>query len=63
MWVPCSAFADTDEAFLKSVFAGDLKEAKSLLQLGANIEARTKKGSTALIVAAARGHTSLVELC
>ena len=62
MGAPCSAFAGMDDAFLKSVFEGDRKEAESLLQVGADIEARTKKGSTALIVAAARGHTSLVEL-
>ena len=59
---PGSVFAGVDDAFLKSVFEGNHKEAESLLQSGADIEARTKKGSTALIVAAARRHTSLVEL-
>ena len=62
MGVPGPAFAGVDDAFLKSVFEGERKETESLLQLGADIEARTNKGSTALIVAAARGHTSLVEL-
>ena len=51
------AFADVDEAFLQSVLEGDLKEAESLLERGADIEIRTKKGSTALIVAAAQRHT------
>ena len=62
MGVPGPAFAGVDDAFLKSVFEGERKETESLLQLGADIEARTNKGSTAIIVAAARGHTSLVEL-
>ena len=62
MGAPCSAFAGVDDAFLKSVFEGDRKEAESLLQLGADIEARTKKGSTALIVAAAGGHTEITQL-
>jgi hypothetical protein len=34
-----SAFADVDEAFLQSVLDGDRKEAESLLELGADIEA------------------------
>ena len=62
MEAPGSAFAGVDDAFLKSVFEGDRKEAESLLQLGAGIEARTKKGSTALIVAAAGGHTEITQL-
>ena len=62
MGVPGPAFAGVDDAFLKSVFEGERKETESLLQLGADIEARTNKGSTALIVAAAGGHTEIIQL-
>ena len=56
-----SAFAELNDELLKSVFAGDRKQVESMLEMGADIEATTKKGSTALIVAAAQRRTSLVK--
>ena len=58
--VPAMAFAGLDESFLQAVYEGDSKEAESLLNLGANIESRTQKGSTALIVASARNDSEMV---
>jgi ankyrin repeat protein len=58
--VPAMAIADSDESFLQAVYKGDRKEAESLLNLGANIESRTQKGSTALIVASARSDSEMV---
>ncbi|MZG53313.1 MAG: ankyrin repeat domain-containing protein, partial [Nitrospinae bacterium] len=58
--IPSFAFAGLDESFLQAVYDGDTKEAAALLDLGAELESRTKKGSTALIVASARGDSEMI---
>ena len=58
--VPVTAIAGLDESFLHAVYEGDRKEVELLLNLGANIESLTQKGSTALIVASAQNDSEMV---
>ena len=50
-----------DKALLESAFIGDLAKVQVLVRKGASIHATAPKGRTALMLAAANGHTPVVE--
>lgn len=58
---PAGSLSPVDKALIQFAFDGDLTDAKAALTKGASVEATDSKGRTALMWAAANGHTPMVE--
>jgi len=54
------ALTNTDQRFLQAAQDGDLKEVRSLLAAGANVNARDENYMSAMTLASWRGHTEVV---
>ncbi len=62
-WVsPVWSVGPVDEELLSAARRGDLAPARARLDKGADVNAKTKRGWTALMWAAYRGHTDLMQL-
>ena len=56
------AYADINDELYQAAVAGNTGKVEQLLRKGADVNARSKKGRTALMVAAQRGHTETVKV-
>jgi len=54
--------AVANDVFLKAVQAGDVPAVESLLEQGVDVNARTERGGTGLMIAAKAGSLPLVRL-
>lgn len=57
-----SAFAGIDNNLINAVKNGNVNEAKTLIENGADVNARNKYGDTALMYAVASGYIDIVKL-
>lgn len=55
------SLSPVDKALIQFAFSGDLTDARAARSKGASVEATDSKGRTALMWAAANGHTPVVE--
>lgn len=57
-----AAHADFNTDLIEAAKAGDTAIVEQELKQGADVNAKSKKGTTALMVAAERGHTEIVDI-
>ena len=60
--VSALAAGDKNDELLEAIMDGDIERAKSLIDAGADVNARDIDGWTPLMYAALNGHTEIVEL-
>ena len=62
IYVVCFGCATTPEVFFQLVESGDYAELKRIIEAGADVNALSKEGFTALMKTSRKGRTDLVEL-
>jgi len=62
VFMPASVLADVSEDLLAAVRKGDVAQVRTLLQRGADVNAKSPYGSTGLFFAADRGNVEMVKL-
>ncbi|MBI4823896.1 MAG: ankyrin repeat domain-containing protein [Nitrospirae bacterium] len=61
LFIPLTIYADINDDLRRAAEKGDINKVKSLLQHGADVNAKDNNGNTALMYAAVGGHTEIVQ--
>ncbi|MBI4824375.1 MAG: ankyrin repeat domain-containing protein [Nitrospirae bacterium] len=62
LFIPLSLYAGINDDLIIAAARGDIAKIKELLDKGADVNAKTNDGMTALMLAADKGHTEIVRL-